>query len=342
MNLKNLSARNKIPSIYNSKLKNKKISQIYKRFENSINLKQNFIVAVSGGPDSLALAFLSKVYAIKNDLISRFFIVDHKLRRESSAEAQKVKTVLKKLKIKAEILTWKGRKPNKNIQALARKKRYDLLFLKCKQYKIDNIFLGHQQGDLIENFFIRMFRGSGLKGLVSLDKKSQFKNINLLRPLLDEKKEDLEFLSQNVFKFYVKDPSNDNEKFQRIKVRRLVESLKIEGLDKKKFVNTLKNLKHSDDVVNFYVKENFSKNTFFLSKKNRLVLNKFFFLQPYEVIFRTLSQSVQLIGKKYYPVRGKKLDRIISIIKKNQHFRTTLGGCLIEKVNQTVIISKEY
>ena len=188
MSLKNLSARNKIPNIFKSNLKNKKISQIYKRFENSINLKKNFIVAVSGGPDSLALAFLSKVYAIKNDLVSRFFIVDHKLRKESSAEAKKVKRVLKKLKIEAEILTWKGRKPNKNIQALARKKRYDLLFFKCKQYKIDNIFLGHQQGDLIENFFIRMFRGSGLKGLVSLDKKSQFRNINLLRPLLDEKK----------------------------------------------------------------------------------------------------------------------------------------------------------
>ena len=341
MSLKNLSVKNKIPNLLKNKLKNNKISQIYKRFENSVNIKKNFIVAVSGGPDSLALAFLSHLFAIKNNLVSRFLIVDHKLRKESTAEAKKVKKVLKKFDINTEILTWKGKKPNKNIQALARKRRYDLLISKCKQYKIDDIFLGHQQGDLIENFFIRMFRGSGLKGLVSLDKKSKFGNINLHRPLLDEKKEDLEFLSKNVFKFYIEDPSNQNEKFQRIRIRRLIDSFKINDLDKKKFVNTLKKLKQSDSVVSFYVRENFVKNAFFSSKNNKLILNNFFFQQPYEVVFRTLSESIQFIGKRHYSVRGKKLDRIINTIKNNQHFKATLGGCLIEKVNQTVIISKE-
>ena len=58
-------------------------------------------------------------------------------------------------------------------------------------------------------------------------------NINLLRPLLDFKKEDLIFLSKNVFDFYVKDPSNDNEKFQRIMIRKLIEKLKNEGLIRK-------------------------------------------------------------------------------------------------------------
>ena len=65
MSLKNLSATIKIPKILKDKLKNKKITQIYKRFEKSIDFKERFIVAVSGGPDSLALAFLSKIYSIK-------------------------------------------------------------------------------------------------------------------------------------------------------------------------------------------------------------------------------------------------------------------------------------
>ena len=187
-----------------------------------------------------------------------------------------------------------------------------------------------------------MFRGSGLKGLVSLDKKSKFGNINLIRPLLNEKKKNLKFFSKNVFKFYIEDPSNQNEKFQRIKIRRLIETFKINDLDKKKFVNTLKRLKQSDNVVSFYVKENFVKNAFFSSRNNKLILNKFFFQQPYEVVFRTLSESIQLVGKRHYSVRGKKLDRIINTIKNNHQFKVTLGGCLIEKVNQTVIISKEY
>ena len=65
MSHKNLNAKNKIPKILKEKLNNKKINLLYKKFEKSIDLNENFIVAISGGPDSLALAFLSKIYSIK-------------------------------------------------------------------------------------------------------------------------------------------------------------------------------------------------------------------------------------------------------------------------------------
>ncbi len=342
MSLKNLSVKIKIPKLLEYKLKNKRINQIYKKFEKSLNIKENFVVAVSGGPDSLALAFLAKVYSIRNKLNSKFLIVDHKLRNESTHEAKTVKQILKKYSINAEILTWKGKKPVKNIQSLARKRRYELIFSKCDKFKIRNILLGHHQDDLFENFFIRMLRGSGLKGLISLDKKSKIDDRILLRPLLDQKKEDLVFLSKNVFNFYVQDPTNEDEKYQRIKIRKLIEELQKNGLDKKKFSKTLKNLKYSNEVVNYYTKENVKKNTFISSEKNQVFLNKSFFLQPYEVIFRSFSEIINLIGRKYYPARGKKLDKIISDIQNYRLFRVTLGGCIIEKVNQTVVISKEY
>ena len=79
-----------------------------------------------------------------------------------------------------------------------------------------------------------------------------------------------------------------------------------------------------------------------MKKKNKLILNKNFFIQSYEVIFRSLSDCLRMVGKKYYPVRGKKLDRIISDIKNDSLSRVTLGGCIVEKVNQTIIISKEH
>ena len=89
--------------------------------------------------------------------------------------------------------------------------------------------------------------------------------------------------------------------------------------------------------------QNLKKNSHFSKKFNKLILNKNFFNQPYEVVFRSLSELIKLIGKKYYPVRGKKkLDKIIKDYEKNSLFRVTLGGCIIEKVNLTVIISKEY
>ena len=342
MSRKNLSVAIKIPKFFRDKLKNKKINNIYKRFEKSLNINESFAVAVSGGPDSLALAFLAKIYSIKKRLLVKFFIVDHKLRSESTKEAKFVSLSLKKKLIESEILTWKGRKPIKNIQSEARIKRYELLFKQCEKFKIKNILLGHHQGDLFENFFIRFLRGSGLKGLISLDKRSKIQNKNILRPLIDQKKEDLVYISKKVFNFYVEDPTNLDEKFQRIRVRKLINELEKNGLNKEKFLQTIRNLKYSDNVVSFYVNENLKKNTFFSKKKNTLILNKFFFTQPYEVIFRALSESLKLVGKKYYSVRGKKLDKIINDIKNNPSLRSTLGGCIIEKVNETVIISKEY
>ena len=342
MSLKNLSVINKIPKLFKDKYNTKRITKIYQAFEKSLNTKENFIVAVSGGPDSLALAFLAKIYSIKNKLVSKFFIIDHKLRVDSTKEAKSVKKVLKKSSINAEILTWKGQKPSKNIQSLARKKRYELLVAKCEKLKINNILLGHHQDDLFENFFIRLLRGSGLKGLISFDKKSQINDINLLRPLLNQKKEDLVFLSKHVFDFYVQDPSNEDEKFQRIKIRKLIEELQRNGLNKKKFMKTIENLKYSNSVVDFYREDNSKKNTFFSLKNNQLILNNLFFQQPHEVIFRGLSDSIKLIGKKYYSVRGKKLDKVIKSIINNKLSKVTLGGCVIKKVSQTVIISKEY
>ncbi len=338
MKLKNLSVKIKILKL----LRNNKINQIYKRFEKSLNINENFLVAVSGGPDSLTLALLSKIYSIKNKLSPKYFIVDHKLRPNSTNEAKNVKKVLKKAFINAEILTWKGKKPIKNVQSLARKNRYKLLFQQSDKFKIKNILLGHHQDDLLENFFIRMVRGSGLKGLISLDKKNEFGNKKLLRPLLDQKKKDLIFICNYVFNFYVEDPSNKNEKYQRVKVRKLIEELQKNGLDKKKFFKTINNLKYSNDVVNFYVQKNLKDNVFFSSKKNSFILNKEFFENSYEVIFRAFSDLIKLLGNKDYPSRGKKIDKIIIDLQNNIVKKATLGGCIIEKVNQSVIISKEY
>ena len=123
MSLKNLSVKNKIPKLLENNLKNKKILKIYRSFEKSLNLNDKFAVAVSGGPDSLALAYLAKIYSIKKQLEVKFLFVDHKLRNESTKEAKNVKKILKKFNLKVEILTWRGKKPKSNIQSLAREKK---------------------------------------------------------------------------------------------------------------------------------------------------------------------------------------------------------------------------
>ena len=343
MNLKNLSAQNKKHNKVLSHLNPEKISKIYNEFSSTLQIKEDLAVAVSGGPDSLALAFLVKCYSLKNKIKVQYYIVNHKLRKESSLESETVKKTLKKIDIQCKIINWNGKKPSKNIQAVARNKRYSLLANECKKNNIKNLLLGHHVNDLFENFLIRIVRGSGLNGLISFSKNTKYRgqNLNIIRPLLNLEKKDLLYISNEVFSFFVKDPSNINEDYKRTRIRNLLYSLEKEGLDIKKLKLTINNLKDSDKSIKFYVDRNLKKNVVFLKRKNVYILSYNFFDQSHEIIFRSLTKLIQKLGKKYYPVRGKNINELIEKINKKSFTKVTLGGCFLERVNKTVLISQE-
>jgi tRNA(Ile)-lysidine synthase len=343
MNLKNLSVKNKTHKKILSYLDNKKILKTFKELSTSLDIKKNIAVAVSGGPDSLALAYLAKCYALKNKIKIKCFIVDHKLRKDSSFEARAVKKILKKIDINCKILEWNGKKPSKNIQSLARDKRYFLLAKECKKNNIKNLLLGHHVDDMSENFLIRIVRGSGLNGLISFNKKTKYKDqdLNILRPLINTEKKDLIYISKEVFNFFVNDPFNINQNFKRTRIRNLLKSLEKEGFDKKKLILTINNLKDSDKSIRFYVQRNLKENAIFLKKKNIYILNQSFFNQSHEIIFRSLTKIIQIHGKKNYPVRGRSIDALIESINDKSFSKVTLGGCFIERINETLLISKE-
>ncbi len=343
MSPKNLNVQSKTHRYLLDRLKDKRISQIYKKYEDTLKIKQNFLVAVSGGADSLALCFLSKIYSIKNSLRVKFFIVDHKLRPNSTLEAKLVKQLLNSHFIKLNILKWNGKKPTSNIQSCARNKRYKLLVHEAKKSKIKNILTGHHVDDLYENFFIRMLRGSGLNGLVSFDLNSEYKKINLIRPLINFEKKDLVYISNKIFNNFFEDPSNVNEEFTRIRVRKLIKNLHAEGFDKKKFFLTIKNLKFSNDTIKFYIRKNLLENTSYFKNKSSIILTKEFFNQPHEIVFRSFREIIKIVGKKYYTVRGKKLDYVIESINSDNKsiFKFTLGNCIIKKINNSILVTKE-
>ena len=343
MNLKNLSAQNKKHKKSLSQLNQKKISKIYNEFSSSLKVKEDLAVAVSGGPDSLALAYLTKCYSLKNKIKVKYFIVNHKLRKESALEAEKVKKFLRKINVQCKILNWNGTKPSKNIQAQARDKRYSLLVNECKKNNIKYLLLGHHLNDMFENFLIRIVRGSGLNGLISFSKNTKYRDqdLHIIRPLLNLEKKDLLYVSNKVFSFFVKDPSNINEDYKRTRIRKLLFSLEKEGLDVKKLKLTINNLKDSDKSIKFYVDRNLKKNVVFLKKKKTYILNCNFFDQSHEIIFRSLTKLIQKLGKRYYPARGKSINDLIKKIEKKSFTKVTLGGCFIERVNETLLISQE-
>ena len=66
-----------------------------------------------------------------------------------------------------------------------------------------------------------------------------------------------------------------------------------------------------------------------------------FFDQSHEIIFRSLTKLIQKLGKKYYPVRGKSIIELIKGINAKSFSKVTLGGCFIERANETILISRE-
>ena len=132
MKRKNLIARKKVKK--KLLFKDPKILNFYTKFKSIIfkNIKdKSFALAVSGGSDSLCLAYFSKIYASEFCNKIYFLIVDHKLRKESHKEALKVQKILKNRKIKSSILRWKGKVPKSNVQKNARDLRYLLISNYC-------------------------------------------------------------------------------------------------------------------------------------------------------------------------------------------------------------------
>ncbi len=348
MKKKNLSVKKKIHNFYSKKLKDPRIKRIYINFKKKVSshISSSFCVAVSGGVDSMALSFLAKCYSLENNKKVYFFIVDHKLRKNSTFEANLVKKKLKSFQISSNILTIKKVKKSSNLQSFARDNRYELLIKKSLDKKIDIILTAHHSDDLIENFFIRLLRGSGLKGLISFSKiKSKVKfddKIFILRPLIDITKKDLVYISKNTFNFYVNDASNLNDKFLRVKVRKLISNLVEDGLTFNKFKLSLNNLGKSNYALDYYVQKNINDNSNFLKLTKSIILKDDFLKQPDEIVFRSFSEVIQKVGKKDTFARGAKIENLLKYLRSiNNYSKKTLSGCIIQKLENSVIISPE-
>ncbi len=347
MKRKNLIAKTKIHKNLLKHLDKRNYKNIYSKFEIFLNKNKvnSFVVAVSGGVDSLALVFLAKCYQLKNSSKIFFVHIDHSLRQSSSEEADFLNKNLKRFDIDCKIIKWKKSKKIQGSQANARKFRYKALQEFCKTNKIENIILAHHLDDLYENFFIRMIRGSGLKGLVSFSdsKSTSNEGITYLRPFLGYSKKILSKITNRIFGFNINDPSNYNPKYLRTRVRNIIKNFNQEGFDRKKFNLTINNLISSNNTINYYVSKNLLENSksFIFNNSNSVILKSEFFSHPREVVFRSLSNIILSLNNNYYPTRGKSLIKQIDLINNKKFRKTTIGGCIIERVQNSTIIYAE-
>jgi len=314
----------------------KDLSIIFQNFKNKLdNLnKKSYAIAISGGPDSLALAALTKAYSYTKKTKFRYVLVDHNIRKNSAQEAKQVKNLLKRNKINLKIILNK-KKITKNIQGLARKIRYEILSNYCKRNEINTLLTAHNLEDQVETFLIRLSRGSGLKGLAAMNSLSKINNkINLYRPLLDTKKKYLEKISRNTFGKYFKDPSNKNLKYLRTKVRNLKKPLKNSGIEYEQIIKSINNLASSKDTLDGYFKKIFKD---VIKKKNKEILINFNKFKKYnkEIKIALINESIKRIKKNYYSIRSKKVYNLIKSIEKINFKKSTLGGCAF-------VVKKDY
>ena len=329
LNLKNLITKDKI------------ILNTYSLFKKSIGnyKKKKLVAAISGGPDSLALAGLLKILEHEKKTKVFYVLVDHSIRMSSQNEAQKVKILLKKHKISLKILKNK-KKIDRNIQSIAREVRYELLSGFCKKNNINHILTAHHRDDQVETFLIRLSRGSGIQGLSGMDLSSSLnKKIKIIRPLLDFKKENLIYVAKKIFGKYFKDPSNKNKKNLRTKIRNLKKTLENSGLSYDQILKSIKNLSSTRDTLNKYISSLYKENVS-IKKKKILVKYDHISNETTEIQLKLFGKILKNYTKSYYPPRSKKILNLIEKLRQGKIKNLNLSGCSIQKIGSFIEIKK--
>jgi len=185
---------------------------------------KDLFTALSGGPDSTALACLAQAYATRHGLRHTALLVDHRIRDDSTAEAHLVAANIRRSGVVAEVLTVGDEAPSAGIQAWARERRYELLLARVRRVG-GCLLLGHHAGDQAETVMMRLSRGSGLAGLAAMRAVSQREGVMILRPLLAMPAQSLIRHCRACQAGYVRDPSNMDMRFERVRVRKALAAL---------------------------------------------------------------------------------------------------------------------
>ncbi len=199
------------------------------------------VLAVSGGPDSVALmhfaASCAEAARGRGMPFPRLAVatVDHGLRPGSRREAELVVAEAARLGLDALVLTWQGEKPMSRLQERARHHRYALLVDGARRLGASHLATAHTLDDQAETLLFRMARGSGPAGLAGMRRASMREGLHHVRPFLGVAKARLVAACRSNDWAYADDPSNQDPRFARTRLRALLPALAAEGLDAKRF-----------------------------------------------------------------------------------------------------------
>lgn len=197
-----------------------KVKETIKRY-NLIGKGDKIIVAVSGGPDSVALLYL--LNSLKKELKISLHVahLDHMLRKDSCKDREFVERLASKLKIPVTIANINIKELAKagSLEEIARNARLGFLFKVARDIKADKIALGHNLDDQAETVLMRIIRGAGLYGLSGILPKRNIAGYEIIRPLIEVKRREIEaFLKRKKIRPRI-DISNLEDIYFRNKIR---------------------------------------------------------------------------------------------------------------------------
>jgi tRNA(Ile)-lysidine synthase len=213
------------------------------------------VLAVSGGPDSIALMWLAARWrrALKRGPRLIAVTVDHGLRTGAAAEARGVKRLARSLDLPHRTVRWSGTKPRTGLPAAARSARYRLLAQAARANGATHILTAHTRDDQAETLLMRMMRGSGIAGLAAMARESERDGVRLARPFLNVSKSQLIATLRKAKVRFADDPTNRDTSFTRPRLRMLMPALAAEGGDTRNLARLASRLARANRAVEVLV-----------------------------------------------------------------------------------------
>jgi tRNA(Ile)-lysidine synthase len=294
---------------------------------------KKLLLAVSGGPDSVALMLLAASWSRRRGVPLEVATVDHGLRGGSREEAEQVARWTQTLGFRHHLLTWEGEKPATRVQERARDARYRLLAGCAAGIRADHIVTAHHADDQAETVLLRLTRGSGPAGLAGMAPLTTLGNIRLARPLLGIPKADLVCFCEAAGHPFLRDCSNENPAFARTRLRKLRQLLEAEGLGRASLLRLARRAARVEAALADIAAATRQELPADRTAAQVKIAGEALVALPEEILLRILEAEILTFSEGHDRLRLDRLERaatgITGALRERRAFATTLGGARI-------------
>jgi len=288
------------------------------------------VIAVSGGPDSVALMWLMARWrrALAHGPRLVAVTVDHGLRPQAAGEARDVKRLARTLELSHRTLRWSDAKPTTGVPAAARDARYRLLAEAARKAGATHIVTAHTRDDQAETLLMRLLRGSGIAGLAGMAHTTERDGLLLARPLLNIAKSRLVATLKKAGIGFANDPTNHDPAFTRPRLRALLPQLAAEGGDARSLARLAARLARANAAVEVLADgaERYLALTAGAGASEpgaRVIDAGAFAALPEEIRLRVLMRAINTIGYEG-PAELGKVEALLAAL--DQAFAGAIGG----------------